>query len=527
MGKNKRFEKIEDIAANAVFWTDDMLIKFDAWLIVFLQQISNVAAAVITVHDNWQLKFDRWMFIQQYHLAKGYHSLRKKVLAHMKEILTYIGGGILIAVGIVTLFSYATGFEYSYNGKHLGYVKHQEDVTKVLDLVSEELSKEYGSSIQINEDSDITFEETFILDKEVDNIDTVLKRLTYMSDMKATAYGIYIDNALYVIVESEAAAKQVLEGIKEEFMQRESDKLKYEKVSFEENVQIEELNTKLAYISSIKQATKKIMTGGEKEISYTIKSGDTIYDICQKLDVTWEEIKAMNPEIKEESIFPGDKIILNKATAAVNVITVERAVFAEKIKYKTKYEESSDMYEGDSTVRQEGKNGKRVVTARITRTNGEITNRQDLDEKVITEPVTKIIVKGTKKRPKTLPTGVLKYPIYGAVLTSEFGWRWGRNHDGVDWGCSVGTNIYAADGGTVTYAGWFGGYGLYIEIDHGSGVSTAYAHCDEMLVSAGDKVFQGQHIAESGNTGNSTGPHLHFEVMIDGVPQDPLTFLRN
>ena len=88
----------------------------------------------------------------------------------------------------------------------------------------------YGNNtsehFQINEDSDITFEETFILDKEVDNIDTVLKRLTYMSDMKATAYGIYIDNALYVIVESEAAAKQVLEGIKEEFMQRESDKLK-------------------------------------------------------------------------------------------------------------------------------------------------------------------------------------------------------------------------------------------------------------------------------------------------------------
>lgn len=526
MAKNKRFEKIEDIAAKAVFWTDDALIKLDDWIADFLQLIINVAAAIITIHDNIQLHLDRKLFIVQYYIAKGYHQLRKKVVAHMKELLTYFAGALLIAVGVVTLFSYATGFEYSYNGKHLGYVKNQEDVTKVLGLVSEELSKEYGSTIQINEDSDITFTETVILDKEVDNIDAVLKKLTYMSDMKAEAYGIYINGALYVTVESEAAANKVLKNIQSEFMEEESDKLKYEEAGFKENVEIRQIDTKLAYISSVKQATKKIMTGGEKEVTYTIKDGDTIYDICQKLDVTWDEIKAMNPEIKEESIYPGDKILLNRATAAVSVVTVEKKTFAEKIAYKTKYKKSDEMYEGDSKVTQEGKNGKRVVTARITRENGEVIKRKDLDERIITEPVTEIIVKGTKERPKTLPTGVLKYPIYGATLTSEFGWRWGRNHDGVDWGCGVGTPIYAADGGTVVYAGWYYGYGLYIKIDHGSGVQTAYAHCNELYVDVGEAVYQGQHIAASGNTGNSTGPHLHFEVLVNGSPQNPFSYLN-
>jgi len=526
MDKNKRFEKIIDIAANAVFWADDALIRLDEWLVRFLQQIVNFAAALVTMHDNIQLHIDRRVFIIQYYLAKGYHRLRKKVVAHMKELLQYFTGGLLIAIGVVVLFSYATGYEYSYNGKHLGYVKNQEDVTKVLDLVSEELSKEYGSNIQINEDSDITFTDAVIIDKEIDNIDTVLKKLTYMSDMKAEAYGIFIKDALYVTVESEEAAKKVLRNIQSEFMEKESDKLKYEKLDFKEKVEIKQNDTKLAYLSSVKQATKKILKGGEKEVAYTIKDGDTIYDICQDLDVTWEEIKAMNPDIKEESIYPGDKILLKRATAAVTVRTVEKRTFAEKIPYKTKYRKSDDMYEGDSRVVQEGQNGKRVVTARITRDNGEVIKRKDLNERIITEPTTEIIEKGTQPRPKTLPTGTLKYPIYGATLTSEFGWRWGRNHDGVDWGCANGTPIYAADGGTVVYTGWYYGYGLYVKIDHGSGVQTAYAHCDDIYVSTGEQVYQGQHIAASGNTGNSTGPHLHFEVLVNGSPQDPFSYLH-
>ena len=185
------------------------------------------------------------------------------------------------------------------------------------------LSKEYDSNIQINEDSDISFEEVVVIDKEIDNIDTVLKKLTYMSDMQAKAYAIYIDNALYVIVESEKAAKKVLSTVQSEYIKKESDKLKYEKKDFKENVEIRPVDTKLAYISSVKQATKKIMSGGEKEVTYKIKSGDTISGICSKLDVTWDEIKEMNPDMDKDDIYPGDKILLNRATAAVTVKTTE------------------------------------------------------------------------------------------------------------------------------------------------------------------------------------------------------------
>ena len=527
MAKYEKFKiRIEDAAANLVYWLDDMLIKSDTWMKTALMHVVNTAAMLITFIDNVHLVVDRKSYIFKYHAAKLMHKEKKRWGEYKKTLLTYFAGTVLIAIAVVALFNYATGYEYSYNGKHLGYVKNQEDVIKVLDLVSEELSKEYGSNIQINEESDITFKGVFILDKEIDSVDTVLKRLTYMSDMKAEAYGIFVDGKLFVTVESEAAAKAVLSNIYDDFVKEENDKLKYEEIGFKENVEIRQVDTKLAYISSVKQATKKIMKGGEKEIVYKVKSGDTISGICEKLDVSWSDLKEMNPKLKKDSIYPGDKILLNKATAAITVRTVEVSTFGEKVKYKTKYKKSSKMYEGESRVSQEGQYGKRVVTARLTRDNGEIVKRKTLESTTIIEPVTEIIVQGTAPRPKTLPTGTLKYPIYGALLTSEFGWRWGRNHDGIDWAAGVGTPIYAADGGTVTYTGWFGGYGLYVEISHGSGVSTAYAHLNDIYVSTGEAVYQGQQIGTCGNTGYSTGPHLHFEVMINGSVQDPFQYLH-
>ena len=92
-------------------------------------------------------------------------------------------------------------------------------------------------------------------------------------------------------------------------------------------------------------------------------------------------------------------------------------------------------------------------------------------------------------------------------------------------GCPVGSNVLAADGGTVTYAGYSGAYGYLVIIDHQNGMETRYAHNSSLLVSKGDKVYQGQHIAESGNTGRSTGPHCHFEIRVNGVAKNPINYL--
>jgi murein DD-endopeptidase MepM/ murein hydrolase activator NlpD len=118
----------------------------------------------------------------------------------------------------------------------------------------------------------------------------------------------------------------------------------------------------------------------------------------------------------------------------------------------------------------------------------------------------------------------LIWPLNG-LFTSPFGFRWGRMHEGIDIAVPEGTAVRAAQSGTVILAAYTGGYGNYICIDHGGGLSTCYAHLSSYAVSSGAKVSQGSVIAGSGNTGSSTGPHLHFEVRVNGAAQDPMAYL--
>lgn len=121
-------------------------------------------------------------------------------------------------------------------------------------------------------------------------------------------------------------------------------------------------------------------------------------------------------------------------------------------------------------------------------------------------------------------SGALSWPVSGPV-TSGFGQRWGRLHAGIDISVPSGTPVRAAAAGTVIYAGVLGGYGNLVVIDHGNGIATAYAHNSSYASSVGQQVAQGETIAYSGSTGNSSGPHVHFEVRVNGTPVDPLGYL--
>ncbi len=120
----------------------------------------------------------------------------------------------------------------------------------------------------------------------------------------------------------------------------------------------------------------------------------------------------------------------------------------------------------------------------------------------------------------------LSKPTVGTI-TSRFGVRSSGMHTGIDVANAMGTNIYASAPGTVKFTGWYGGYGNLVIVTHGSGVDTYYAHCQSILVTAGQAVSQGQLIAKMGSTGNSTGSHLHMEVRVNGVAQNPQTYVYN
>lgn len=164
--------------------------------------------------------------------------------------------------------------------------------------------------------------------------------------------------------------------------------------------------------------------------------------------------------------------------------------------------------------------------ARESYENDTLTQREILKEEVVMEAVAKIVERGTK-----VPPTYIK-PISGGRASSGFGRRKAPTkgastyHKGQDWATPVGTTVVASCGGRVSKAGWGSGYGYVVYIDHEDGRQTRYAHLSKILVKAGEYVKQGQKIALSGNTGISSGPHVHFEILIGGKQVNPLKYLK-
>ena len=216
----------------------------------------------------------------------------------------------------------------------------------------------------------------------------------------------------------------------------------------------------------------------------------------------------------------------------LSVKTVDNVTYTESIECPVVEVQDDSMYQGESKVLDAGVPGEQIVNADIAYLNGVEQERTVLSTQVTREATNKVIAVGTKVRPSWLPNGYFIWPVYGRI-TSYFGYRsiFGSYsyHGGIDIATSYGTNIAAADGGTVVFAGRATGsmwsYGNLVIVDHGNGKQTYYGHCSSVLVSAGDKVYQGQPIAKVGSTGRSTGNHCHFEVKINGTSVNPLSYL--
>ncbi len=211
----------------------------------------------------------------------------------------------------------------------------------------------------------------------------------------------------------------------------------------------------------------------------------------------------------------------------LTVQNTEQTQYTKAVAYDVAYHDDETVYEGDTKVVTEGIDGEQLVTENKILINGIEKSIRIVDTVTTAEPVTEVIAVGTAERPKTASFGFYIWPAEG-VITSGFGPRTGfgsSNHQGIDIAGFSGEDIVAADGGEVILADWYYGYGLLVQIQHDNGDVTYYGHCNELLVSQGERVYQGQVIAHMGQTGVASGVHCHFEIRQDGTPVDPKTLL--
>lgn len=292
-------------------------------------------------------------------------------------------------------------------------------------------------------------------------------------------------------------------------------------LNFSEKVEISEAYVDADRVSKISEAIEAVTKETEKNQTYEVQPGDTLSVIANSRVYYVDEVLALNPGLtRDATLHLGDEIVISVPEPELSVLTTEQSTYEEDYDAETQYIENDSWYTTQQVVRQEAVPGHHEVTVLTTSRNGAETSREMVSENVITEPVPEIIEKGTQ----TPPTYIK--PITGGTLTSTFKWRWGRMHKGIDWAVPKGTAVRASCGGTVVSAGWSGGYGNCITIRHPDGKQTRYGHLSKILVSAGQKVDQGQKIALSGNTGRSTGPHVHFEIIVNGSQVNPLKYLQ-
>ena len=485
-------------------------------------------AAITNLHDKIQDGIDGAFITVGKQAVSGAHKISSTYTHSRKGIGIAVLITGLLAASILVVFDMFTIYEYSYNGKVLGYVKNQEEVTDVLDVAGRQLT--YNSSTEADvkfvANQNITFNPVDGRGKSTDDSDTVVNKLIYMTDIETEAYAVYDGDKVVAIVKDQNEADNLLLMTKADLSIPDRG-MELVSSEFLNELSVKPVNVLLGSIQSNAAAQSQMTNGGEMNTYHIVEDGETVHSLATLFGVEDFDIYNENNSEPVTEIETGDRVCIRSVVSPVQIEMVEKGRIKEVIEFETIKKESDEYYKGDSFLAQEGQDGIEIFEGYITKVAGEETERKATAKpEVLRKKKNKIIVVGTAERPKTAATGTFIVPLDHYVVTSEWGGRWGRMHEGIDLAAPTGTPIHASDGGRIIKANYWSGHGLCVEVDHGNGVITRYSHCSAVFVSIGDLVYQGQHIANVGNTGHSFGSHCHFEVRVNGISQNPRNYIN-
>ena len=375
------------------------------------------------------------------------------------------------------------------------------------------------------DDSLIQYSSGLLRRQDLVDKETYEEELSQEVGMVTTAYCLYVDGERIGATPYKGALEQLLEQ-----MQLSATNEGTISVSFAENVEVKEEFVPTDSLMNLGFLAETLYSTKTAEVTYTVAKGDTWSEIAEEHGLTSKELLDLNPGYDMDKLQIGEILTMSASVPYLTMTVVQQERYVDSVAFDVEYTDSPDIWVGDYKVTSAGQYGAADTVANVTYINGEETERTVLSSVTLRQPVTEHRLQGTKPRPKTAPTGTFRWPTTGRI-SSRFGGRsspggiGSTNHKGIDIAVPYRTPIYAADGGTVTYAGWMGGYGYLVQIDHGNGYVTRYGHNSSLTVSVGQKVYKGQQIARAGSTGNSTGNHCHFEIRLNGVAKNPLNYL--
>lgn len=347
---------------------------------------------------------------------------------------------------------------------------------------------------------------------------------------KETAYQFVVDGKIWFAVSKKEDLEEILNEYQEEYLNNIDKHAKVKKIDFLQKTEIVEVKIKPDIIDKLKVAKEKIYAVEEEAVIIEVKRGDNLWNLAKAYDLTVSELEILNPDADPHKIFPGDKLVMKPVNPALDVIVELENTVMESIPFKNEYKKVNNLFKNQQKILKKGVEGEKEVTYYITLHNGYQKSLAITNENILKEPVNALVQIGT--RTTAFRGGRINYGVvHGKRISSLYGNRihpiTGRRrfHDGLDIAANHGNGVYAYTDGRVVEAGWNGGYGNCILVDHGNGLKTRYGHLFKISVRVGQRVKTGERIGAVGSTGNSTGPHLHFEVVKWGRTQNPLNYL--
>lgn len=430
---------------------------------------------------------------------------------------------------------------------YVGMVSDKAIIERVVEKKVENTKGVHDNQLNLTVGPKLTYIPEQVFSSVSNTVDQeVIEKLDELLSIEAVATELVLDGDSSIYVKNRQMAEQVIEELKLKYVTKEQleqvekrkatpneslpplqeNETRLLDVRLSKNVFISDKKVTPSKILSVPEAVEYLLKGTLEEKKYRVKAGDVLGQIAHDYDMSLEQLLSLNPGITEDSLLKIDQELNVTILQPIVEVIIDKEVFnKEAIPYQKEVVEDSSMFKGDTKVKQEGKDGSKEITYRISEQNGVVLNKEIIHETILEEPTSEILIKGTKVIPSR-GEGSFAWPAVGGYISSKQGQRWGKLHKGIDIARPSNPTIKAADNGKVKFAGWSGGYGNKVVIDHQNGYETVYAHLSSINVSVGQSVSKGTQLGIMGSTGNSTGVHLHFEIYKNGNLENPLDYIR-
>ncbi|WP_342527338.1 M23 family metallopeptidase [Chryseomicrobium sp. FSL W7-1435] len=472
---------------------------------------------------------------------------RKKTNVVKKAAITVIllsGLSVNLAFADETADSELTTIYHIYTEDQ--YIGALSDKNEINELMEEkiEASKSQFKDLSLTAGNNFSVVEEKVFTPATDNA-TTLQQVEDLIEVNANAFAISIDNEVAAYVKDLDAYNEVLQKVKLNYVsEKELNFLEARKTTTDTLPELKPGETRIVdllvkqdvfgatmtvkpeEVVAVDDAVERLLTGVEKQETYTVQQGDVISSIASAHNLSTKQLLALNEGLQEGGTLKiGQELKVTVLEPALHFEAQYEKKAKEKIAFDKIVEETDTLYKGDTKMKTEGANGERLATYVITKENGVQTSKEMIEEEITKQVQHEVTLKGTKVMPSR-GSGSFAWPAQGGYISSHMGHRWGRMHQGIDIARPSGYAILASDNGVVVAAGVEGGLGNRVIIDHNNGYRTVYGHLASINVSVGQTVPQGTNIGVMGNTGRSTGTHLHFEVIQNGTHINPMSVLK-